>query len=74
MSHFYGSMQGSRGQATRCGTPKSGIDAHIRGWKIGARVRLRVDADGRDIMEVYKTAGSGSHAGDKLIGVFKEKT
>jgi hypothetical protein len=37
MAHFYGDMQGSRGQATRCGTKQSGIHAHIRGWHTGVQ-------------------------------------
>jgi hypothetical protein len=40
MSHFYGVLSGSRGQATRCGTPKSGIVARVMGW--GGAVRVEV--------------------------------
>lgn len=28
MSHFYGTLQGSRGEATRCGTKQSGITTY----------------------------------------------
>ena len=40
MSRFYGSLQGSRGEATRQGTRASGITSHTRGWNIGARVEM----------------------------------
>lgn len=46
MSRFYGSLQGSRGEATRQGTRASGITGHIRGWNIGARV----DVDATEIV------------------------
>ena len=29
MARFYGDVQGNRGEATRMGTPSSGISAHI---------------------------------------------
>ena len=32
MSHFYGTLQGSRGEATRCGTKRSGIEATAASW------------------------------------------
>jgi len=58
MAHFYGSMRGSRGEATRMGTAKSGLIAHIRGWNTGVEVVLTVDDEGRDCVAVYVTAGS----------------
>ena len=55
MSHFYGIMSGARGAATRCGTKSSGIEAHVRGWGIGAKAEVRhmrsLGADGADIVE-----------------------
>lgn len=65
MSHFYGSIQGSKGQATRCGTKKSGISAHIRGWNVGARVDIFTNEQGQDEVRVSKTGGS--QGGDKNI-------
>ena len=41
MSRFYGSMQGSRGEVTRCGTKNSGIHARVRGWNIGIVAEVR---------------------------------
>ena len=32
MSHFYGTIQGSRGKATRCGTVKSGMTTQCASW------------------------------------------
>jgi hypothetical protein len=64
MSHFYGDLQGSRGEATRCGTAWSGISSHVRGWHVGARASMRVE-DGQDVASIAAThgsAGSGSEA------------
>ena len=71
MSHFYGDLQGNRGMATRQGTRASGIDAHARGWNIGARVICRHDAEtGLDVVTVYATSGSNHRQSDRLIAMF----
>lgn len=33
MAHFYGVLQGSRGEATRCGTKASGMRTHAASWE-----------------------------------------
>jgi hypothetical protein len=48
MAHFYGTLQGHRGEATRCGSPNSGINAHLRSWKNDIYVRLEQDENGED--------------------------
>ena len=48
MSHFYGTLQGSRGQATRCGTKNSGITTYAAGWQGAIRVYVYQDEQGRD--------------------------
>jgi len=58
MARFYGDVQGNRGEATRMGTPSSGISAHIRGWDVGINVQCYVDDDGFDVCEAYPTGGS----------------
>ena len=68
MSRFYGSIEGSgKTPATRQGTPKTGIDAHISGWDIGVKIRCYVDKYGLDICEVYETGGSNSPQAKKLL-------
>lgn len=58
MAHFYATIQGNRGQASRMGTAKSGMTAHIRGWDTGVRVYLWVGRDGKDKVSVQRTSGS----------------
>lgn len=40
MSHFYGTLQGSRGIATRCGDKKSGIRTIAASWAGAIRVSM----------------------------------
>ena len=56
MSRFYASIQGNKGEATRQGTPNSGIIGHIRGWDIGGKVRCEVEND-KDVVYFYLTSG-----------------
>lgn len=71
MSHFYADIEGNRGMATRCGTKNSGIQGHIRGWGVGAKVFVNYDEEaGKDIVRVYRTGGSRGYDSDKLIAEF----
>lgn len=40
MSHFYATIQGNRGQASRQGTKRSGIESYTAGWEGGVRACL----------------------------------
>lgn len=78
MGRFYASIQGNRGEATRMGTPTSGIRGHIRGWNAGCRVevgpkRVNGEPTEMDVVLVYATAGSNGGAADKLIARIEEK-
>lgn len=71
MAHFYASIEGSRGMATRAGTKNSGMIGHIRGWDIGARVELS-HVDGRDVVRVYRTGGSNGYRSE-LVAEFSNQ-
>lgn len=71
MARFYADIRGNRGEATRMGTEKSGLQGHIRGWNIGCSVRCIVDENGKDKLFVYKTGGS-SGCGSELIATLEE--
>ena len=43
MSHFYGKMQGGRGEATRTGTKGSGMATYAAGWGGAIRTVLFYD-------------------------------
>lgn len=45
MAHFYGSIQGGRGQATRCGTKNSGYESRAASWEGAVSVNLFYNED-----------------------------
>lgn len=54
MARFYGVVEGSRGQATRCGTPRSGLMAKAQSFSGGVWVEMS-DHNGQDWVTVYAT-------------------
>lgn len=52
MSHFYGTLQGSRGPASRCGTKKSGVVAVAASWAGAVRTVVYQDEQGRDRYDI----------------------
>jgi hypothetical protein len=60
MSHFYGKLQGSRGEVTRCGTKSSGITTYAAGWRGAIRVDVSQNEDGLDSFTVYLEPWQGS--------------
>lgn len=75
MTHFYTSVRGTgKSEATKSGTKKTGMVAHVRGWDIGARVVIE-HVDGKDMVRVYKTHGTNGDKGgnnDELIATLCE--
>jgi hypothetical protein len=45
MAHFYGTLQGHRGQASRLGTAKSGIGTTTASWQGAVKVELYQNGD-----------------------------
>lgn len=66
MSHFYASIQGQKGLATRCGSKSSGIVGHIRTWEFGIEVQIQ-HVNGKDIAYLYKTSGSNGGSDNELL-------
>jgi len=66
MSHFYGTVQGHRGEATRCGAKSSGLTSTANGWDIGGEVEVKFStALQTDIVYFYRT--KGSNYGDRAL-------
>jgi hypothetical protein len=65
MSHFYGTLQGDRGVATRCGTARSGISASAQGWAGSATVTQENRHGDRDTL--YMSIGRGSTTGGSSV-------
>lgn len=66
MAHFYGTLKGARGEATRCGTRNSGITAVAASWKGAIQVSVTQDADGNDCFVVSQMRWKGEGI-DKVI-------
>ena len=72
MAHFYGEIQGNRGEATRMGTKDSGFSGHIRGWKVGGSVNCNYnESKDRDEVSIYATGGSGYGNNEHLADVIE---
>ena len=72
MAHFYATVGGSRDtQVTKCGTKKTGINAHVRGWNIGARTKIEHFKDGQDVVTIFATKGSHGQE-EKEIGYIQD--
>jgi len=70
MAHFIGYLKGHRGEASRLGTPKSGLSASAQGWNLGGRIEVRVNANGEDEVTIYLTAGCNGHTRSRVLGCF----
>lgn len=61
MAHFYGKLDGSRGQATRCGTKKSGMQTVAASWSGAVRVTLyEHEGEDRVIVSLIPWHGHGT--------------
>ncbi len=59
------SASGQKTEASRFGDD---LAVWTRGWSHGIEVLARLDEDGREIFEIWKTGGSGSKSnGQKLL-------
>jgi hypothetical protein len=68
MAHFIGEVQGNRGNASRTGSKKSGMQAHIRGWNLGVKVVCRHNSKtGKDEIHITQTGGSNGQYAEKHI-------
>lgn len=60
MSHFYGILQGNRGEATRCGSKDSGMETYCASWDGAVRCMAYVDEEtGQDFVRVELTQWQG---------------
>jgi len=76
MSHFYGTVQGNRGEASKCGSKASGIRTYAASWKGAITCWTYIDKEtGNDYVRVEMTTwqGAGNYAllYDGPIGEYK---
>ncbi len=73
MAQFMAEVEGNKGRVHRLGTKNSGAMGHVRGWGVGARVDIS-HRNGVDVVEVYRTAGSGKAGHEIKIAEFTADT
>lgn len=74
MAHFRASIKGQRGEASRLGSKKTGIQATINGWNNGIRVVGEHDENtGEDRFTVYFTGGSNGGKPSSRVFVSTDK-
>ena len=68
MSHFYGVLQGNRGEATRCGTKSSGVNVTAAGWGGAIEVTIWHNPEtGKDMYHVWLRPWQGSGGNTQLL-------
>jgi len=61
MARFYGTIQGvGRGEVTKTGSRNNPLYATANGWECGAAVKLWVDGNDQDRIEIWLTGGSNA--------------
>ena len=71
MAPFRGTIQGSRGEASRLGHKSSGLTLRANGWDIGAEVRLIWnEQEQRDELIICLTHGSNNRGAQIALGTF----
>ncbi|MBR3208913.1 MAG: hypothetical protein IKF82_01460 [Bacilli bacterium] len=63
MAKLYGSLQGNRGEATKCGSRASGIKASVQSWNGSLIAYMDLDDNDKPIIELRITEGSNSYGG-----------
>ena len=67
MSHFYGTLKGNRGKATRQGSKASGVVTYTASWKGAVRVMAWYNEEtGKDMVDVSFVSWHGAGS-SKLI-------
>ena len=61
MSQYYGTLQGNRGEATRCGTKGSGMETYTAGW--GGAIRVVLWYDEKNKCDRYRITRTSWHCG-----------
>lgn len=67
MARFRGTLQGARGEASRLGTPKTGLTVTCNGWDAGVNIQATAGPGDADTFAIYMTGGSNGGP-SKLLG------
>ena len=67
MSHFYGTVKGNRGEATRMGTKESRLTTYCASWSGAARCCAYVNSEGVDCVHVELTQWHNAGASPAIL-------
>lgn len=69
MAHFYGTLQGARGQASRLGSKRSGLTVTAQTWHGSLTLTLwHDDETGQDMFTLQACEGSGRGGREVMSG------
>lgn len=67
MASLYGSLQGCRGEATRCGSKSSGVRASVQSWTGSLVSYMDLDDNGNPIITLKASEGSSSYGNETIF-------
>ena len=70
MAKFYGTLQGNRGMATRCGN--TSISASVQSWAGSVITQLSYDKDDNLMISVNCDSGSSAYGAPIFYGTVEE--
>lgn len=73
MASLYGSLQGCRGEATRCGSKSSGVRASVQSWQGSLISYMDLDDNENPIITLKTSEGSSGYGNETIfIGSLEE--
>lgn len=73
MAHYYGTVQGSKGPTSRCGSKNSALVTEALSWTLGGIVKLEYDTSLKtDILHFYTTTDNGSTKSLAMSFMYKD--
>ena len=67
MSALYGSLQGCRGEATRCGSKNSGVRASVQSWNGSLVSYMDLDENGKPVVTLKTSEGSSGYGSETIF-------
>ena len=67
MSALYGSLQGCRGEATRCGSKNSGVRASVQSWNGSLVSYMDLDENGKPVITLKTSEGSSGYGSETIF-------
>lgn len=67
MSKLYGSLQGNRGEVTKCGSKNSGMRASVQSWDGSLIVYMDLDDNDKPIITLKTSEGSSGYGNETIF-------